>query len=129
MAVNLSQSTVYCDITFFYSYPGTLIPSIPSLPFVTDDDEVLLGECTATEFLALIRGAMDIESMTRTTTWTTTTAAQSRQRMVSTIPQCQKILSSSSLTSSSLLLSWYVDTVDTVPTIRYGRQRSFIRRV
>ena len=107
MAVNSSQPTVYCVITFFLSYPRTSIPSIPTIPsvsFVTDDDEVLSGECNAAELCALIRGAMDIESMTRKTTWTTTmaaAAAQSRQRIGSMIPWCQKVLYLSWSTSSS----------------------------
>ena len=87
-----------------------LILSIPSLPFVVDDDDtgivVLSRECAAAEFRALIRGAMDIESMTRTTTWTTTTAAaaaaaQLQQHTGLMIPWWQKILSSSSPTLSS----------------------------
>ena len=45
------QPTVYCGITFFLSYPRTLIPSIPSVTFVTDDDDtgigVLSGQFTA----------------------------------------------------------------------------------
>ena len=60
------QTTVYCVITFFPSYPRTSIPSIPSVQFVMDDDNtgivVLSGDFTAAEFRALIRGAMDIES-------------------------------------------------------------------
>ena len=104
MAVNSSQPTVYCVITFF-SYPCTLIPLILSVPFVTDDVDtgiiVLSGEFTAAEFRALILGAMDIESMTGTITWTTTTAAaQSWQRRGLMIPWWQNMLSLSSSTLS-----------------------------
>ena len=86
------------------------IPPIPSVPCVTDDGDTgivcLACEFTVAEFRTLIRGAMDIESTTKTMTWTTTTvaaAAQSRQPRGSMIPLWKKILSLSS--STSLLIT------------------------
>ena len=54
------QPTVYCVITLFVN-TCTSIPSIPSVPFVMDDNDTGIGDFTTAEFRALIRGAMDIE--------------------------------------------------------------------
>ena len=93
----------------FLSYSRMSIPSILSVPLVTDDSDtetiVFSGEFTAAEFRALIRGAMDIKSMTGTMTWKTTTttaaAVQSQQCRGSMILWWQKILSLPSSPSSS----------------------------
>ena len=57
-------------LLLFLSYPRTSIPLILSVLFVTGDEDTgivfLSGEFTVAEFRALVRGAMDIESMTRT---------------------------------------------------------------
>ena len=94
MAVNSSQPTVYCVITFFSLILVHRYHRYHPNRSLWTTTILLSGEFTAAEFHTLIRGAMDIESTTWTMTWKTTTAAaaavQLRQRRVSMIPWCQK---------------------------------------